>query len=114
MIPTPMIQTSDEHEYECGAPDYMPPTMLVSVEYHHEYSKGSPERGRNSDFLFKNIRVYGDKLPSVVCFGFDEEHKTEGVVISGLYLNGELITELPASNWQIGDFTDGIRLVGEE
>lgn len=110
-IPAPLIQKSDAEVYENPDPDYMPFTVAVSVEFHHEYSKGSEtRRGRNRDFVFENIRVFGSKAPKMKFFGYDEEHKTERVRVSSLFLNGEPLSSLPNGNWQVGNFTEDITL----
>ena len=89
----------------------MPVTMAASVVYHHEYSKGSPnKRGKNSDFLFKNIYVYGDHSPKVKFIGYDAAHKTENIRISGLFLNKEPIKVLSGEDWLVGEFTENIVL----
>ncbi|MBR2353493.1 MAG: right-handed parallel beta-helix repeat-containing protein [Clostridia bacterium] len=111
VIPAPLIQKKDGEVYENPNLDYMPPTLALSVVYHHEYSKGSEaRRGRNRDFLFENIHVFGKKSPKVKCVGFDEEHKTENVLIRNLFLNGTPIRELSGDAWLMGDFTDRITL----
>jgi hypothetical protein len=110
VIPTPLIQTKDSEVYRNTDPDYMPPTISANVLFHHEYSAGGGRRGRNRDMVFKNINVYGNKLPRMEFFGHDNDHKTENILISDLRLNGEIITELPKSNFNIGHDTNNIRL----
>jgi hypothetical protein len=110
-IPAPSIQNSDGETYQRREPDYMPNTIDLSVIHHHEYSRGSGDRrGKNRDILFQNIHVLGDKLPKVQCFGYDETHKTENVLISNLTLNGKVLDSLPASHWRMGDFAENIRI----
>ena len=111
VIPVPMLQGKDEDLYENKHPHYMPTTVAATVVYHHEYSKGSGDRrGKNRDMLFENIFVFGDKMPIVKFCGYDEEHKTENVLIHNLFLNGEPIHQLSDENWRIGDFTSNITL----
>lgn len=111
IIPAPAIQKSDAEQYENKNPQYMPVTMAATVVYHHEYSKGSPnKRGKNSDFLFKNIYVYGDHSPKVKFIGYDAAHKTENIRISGLFLNKEPIKVLSGEDWLVGEFTENIVL----
>ena len=110
-IPHPQIQGSDSYVYANTKPNYMPITICLAIMYHHEYSKGNEaRRGKNRNFLFKDIHVFGDKLPKIRCYGYDEEHMTENVLISNLSLNGALITDLPERNWDIREFTRNIRL----
>lgn len=110
VIPPPILQASDSDTYENNEPDYMPPTISVSVVFHFEYSGGGQRRGKNRNMVFRNINVYSDKLPKLEFIGYDEEHKTENVLISGLTLNGKPITSLPDSNFSIGEFAENIRL----
>ena len=114
-IPAPLIQRSDEQTYVCNDPTYMPATINVSVVYHHEYSRGSEDRrGKNRDMLFENVYVWGDKLPKVVCAGYDATHKTENIRISNLCLNGKPIETLTGENWKMGDFTENVTLTVDE
>jgi hypothetical protein len=78
--------------------------------YHHEYSAGGGRRGKNRDIRFENIHVLSDKLPQFFFQGYDKSHKTENILISNFYLNGEQIKELPKSNWHIGEFAENIWL----
>ena len=113
-IPCPVLQKNDGEKYENPDTEYMPTTISVTVVFHHEYSKGSENRrGKNRNILFENIHVFGDKLPIIECCGYDEEHMTENVLISGLYLNGKPITQLDGSNWNVGEFTKDISLVAD-
>ncbi len=110
-IPAPMIQRKDTDVYQNTNPDYMPVTIAVSVIYHHEYSTGDPlRRGRNHDFLFENIHVFGKTLPRVKCAGYDENHKTENIRIRTLTLNGAPIYSLSGEQWTMGEFTENITL----
>ena len=113
VIPPPIIQTNDSETYVNNDPLYMPPTISVTVVFHHEYSGGGKRRGKNRNMVFKNINVYGDKLPNMEFIGYDEEHKTENILISGLTLNGEPLTSLPTENVIIGDFAENIRFESE-
>ena len=110
-IPAPSIQNRDAETYQNPDENYMPSTIELSIVHHHEYSKGSGDRrGKNREFRFENIHLYGDKLPKIQCYGYDATHQTEDVCITNLTLNGEAIRELPESHWRIGNFTRNIRL----
>ena len=108
VIPPPILQANDSETYENNDPDYMPPTISVTVVFHHEYSGGGQRRGKNRDFLFENIHVFGEKSPKIECLGYDGEHKTENIRIRNLTLNGEPIKELSGDDYQVGDFTENI------
>ena len=111
VIPAPIIQAKDCDTYENFNMEYIPRTIDISVIYHHEYSKGSGERrGKNRNLLFENIFVFGDKLPIVKCDGYDNEHKTENVLIRNLVFNGEPLKFLPPEHWRIGSFTKNVAL----
>ena len=86
----------------------MPYLINSHVSYHSEYSAGGGRRGRNRNFTFKNISVYGDKPIKFRFSGFDENHKVENVKISDIYLDGEKITKLPDENIVLEKFTDNI------
>ena len=111
IIPKSLIQKSVDEVYVNHDLNYIPQTIWVHVTFHHEYSAGGTHRGRNRNMVFKNIHVFSDKMPRVRMAGYDEEHKTENILISNLCLNGELLSSLPDKNWDIGAFTDNIRLV---
>ena len=111
VIPKYMLQKNDEHKYENTDPNYMPLTICAEVVYHHEYSAGSAiRRGKNRNMLFKNINVYSDKMPKVQLLGYDETHKTENIVISNLYLNGEPITELSGDHFVTNEFVENVSI----
>ena len=88
----------------------MPPTICVEVVYHNEYSAKGNRRGRNRSITFKNIHVYGDKMPRAKFLGYDAAHKTENVLVSNLYFNEEPLAELPQECFDVGAFAENIRL----
>ncbi|MBO5270321.1 MAG: hypothetical protein J6B77_06020 [Clostridia bacterium] len=110
VIPKPCIQKNDAETYENPDPDYMPCTICAQVVFHHEYSAGDGRRGRNRDLVFRNINMYGDKLPRVKFEGYDEAHKTENVLISNLCLNGAPLPSFDAIDADVGAFTEHIRM----
>lgn len=109
VIPPPILQGNDLETYQNNDLKYMPMTVSVSVVFHDEYSGGGLRRGKNRNIVFKNVNIYGDKLPKMEFFGYDEEHKTENILISNFTLNGEPITSIPSENWIVGDFAENIR-----
>ncbi len=109
-IPTPRDQHNDLDVYIPSEQGYAPLTICAGVEYHHECSAGGTRRGRNRDFEFRNIRVWGDCSPRLQFFGYDNEHKTENILIEGLYWNDQPVTSLEGKNWDVREFTDNIRL----
>ena len=105
-----LIQSFDGEQYVNTDPEHMPRTISVTVEFHKEYSKGITRRGKNHDFSFKNIHLYGKRPPILVFGGHNEEHKSENIVIEDLYHNGRLIKSLDECDCRIGEFTDNIKL----
>ena len=110
IIPISLIQKNNAQVYQNTDINYMPLTISIGVVYHHEYSAGGVRRGRNRNIIFKNINLYSNKLPKMQFFGYDNAHKTENILITNFYLNGNPITALPESNWNIGEFAENIRL----
>ncbi len=110
VIPKPLLQRKDTERYENTDPQYMPTTISMSVVFHPEYSSGGTRRGKNRDFIFRNIRLYGDHAPRIQMSGYDEAHKTENVTISELYWNDKKVTALDGDNWDIRAFADNIVL----
>ena len=112
-VPKPMIQKNDAERYVNTDTQYIPTTACVEVVYHHEYSAGGGRRGKNRDIRFENIHLLSDKLPRFFFQGYDEAHKTENILVSNFYLNGELIAELPEANFNIGNYTNNIRFTSD-
>lgn len=106
-VPAPKIQTADNESYINGDREYCPEIIRVTVEYHPEYSAGGEKRGTNKNIIFKNIRLFGRHKPKIFCKGYDERHKTENIIIDGLYWNNRLITE-PDGILICGEFTENI------
>ena len=107
-IPTPTMQRNDTEAYENSNPSHMPYLVNSHIVYHFEYSAGGNRRGRNRNFNFKNIKVYGDKTIKFRFSGFDDEHKVENIRISDVYLNDEKITKLNSENIVLEKYTDNI------
>ena len=57
---------------------------------------------------FRNVYVLGKHLPKVRFGGCDAEHKTENILIDGLYHNGVRLSELTGEPWMIEEFADNI------
>ena len=108
VIPPPMYQRKETDVYENTDPSYCPAIINNHVVYHHEYSEGSNRRGKNRNFSFKNIRVYGNHPVKFRFSGYDEEHKVENIRISEVYLNGERLTAIPKENMLIEAFAENI------
>ena len=107
-VPASLIQKNDAEVYVNPDPEYMPRTISARVVFHHEYSAGGTRRGRNRDMTFRNVYVLGKHLPKVRFGGCDAEHKTENILIDGLYHNGVRLSELTGEPWMIEEFADNI------
>ncbi len=90
-IPTPLLQTSDDHKYENTNPDYSPSTITAEVIFHYEYSAGGTRRGKNRNITFDNINFYGRHKPKFNFRGYDEEHLVSNVTISDFFANGRRV-----------------------
>jgi hypothetical protein len=113
-IPKYLIQRKDADVFVNTDPSYKPYTISVTVEYHKEYSAGGARRGRNRDMTFENIRMYGERAPRLRFFGYDGEHRTENILISGLYHNDRRIDSAAETEWEEKEHTSNIRIVSEE
>ena len=110
-IPAPDVQRSDAQIYENKDPEYSPRLIGLSVVYHHEYSAGSEDRrGQNRDITFKNIRVLGSKPLKFKFTGYNEEHKTENVLIQNLTQNGKPVTSFEGTEATFDPFCKNIRI----
>ena len=107
-IPAPLIQKNDSEIYQNTNPEYMPYLINNHVVYHFEYSAGGKRRGKNRNFSYNNIRVYGDKPIKFRFSGFDDCHKAENVKINDVCLNDEKITEINSENIILEKYTENI------
>ena len=107
----PQIQESDAHVYENPDPDHTPATVCIEALYHPEYSRGCPKgrHGKNRNFLFRNIAVYGTHRPCLFFRGYDADHKTENVTVRNLTWNGTPLTEEDVI-LDVGNFCENIRI----
>ena len=110
IIPTPQILTCDTEKYENRDENYMPPLIYIGIDFHHEYSTGGTRRGHNRNITFHNIRLWGNHMPTVICYGYDDKHKTENIIISNLSFNDNPITTLDENHLCIGNHTENIRI----
>lgn len=109
----PVWQRNDKDTYAVGDPDYNPPIGGAYVYYHKEYSAdstGGTKRGKNWDFLYEDIKVFGRYVPKFVLVGYDEEHGTDDVTIRRVYHNGVRLSEDNPINLQINEFCRNIKV----
>lgn len=72
---------------------------------------GGTRRGKNRDFLFENINLYGRQPLKMNFVGYDDEHKTSNITIKNLYHNGKKITEIPKENFKQNEFCKNIKII---
>jgi hypothetical protein len=107
-LKAPVIQKSDSEEYKDNNSCYMPYLINNHIVYHKEYSVGSNRRGKNRNFTYRNIRVYGEKPIKLRFSGYDEEHKVENVTISGVYVNDKRLTDINPENLILESYSENI------
>ncbi len=113
VIPQGIYQYKDNEKYEDLVTDYdsVPSLISADVSYHFEYSAGGTRRGKNRDFLFENINLYGRQPVKLSFVGYDEEHKTSNITIKNLYHNGKRITEVAEEYFKQNEFCENIKLI---
>lgn len=91
VIPPMITQKTEDQKYENNDTDYAPFVLSSQILYHKEYSAKGERRGKNTDFTYKNIQIYGRQTPKFDFSGYDEEHKVANVTAKEIYLNGKPI-----------------------
>lgn len=109
-IPAPDLQTNDAHKYVNTNPDYTPFTIYVWVSYHHEYSAGGTRRGKNRDFVFENIRIFGNHKAKFYFHGYSDEYDVSNILIKDIYVNDKKIEESEAEITR-GEFSKNIKFM---
>lgn len=110
VIPRPQIQKSDRDPY-VPVTDFYPALLDASVVFHREYSAGGTRRGINRRICFRNIRLFGAQPIRMVFRGFDKEHMTKDVTVSGIWKNGERITDFSEVELLKDENTENIKLI---
>ena len=110
VVPKSVLQKQDGEVYVNPDPDYAPRLIYVNTEYHAEYSEDAERRGKNRDFSYQNIRVYGRQQLWIHLEGYDAEHLTSDIVIDGLYHNDIPVTDFAEIKGKIGPFAENIKL----
>lgn len=106
----PTIQKDDETPFVADPKStYMPRAISFSIEKHAEYSGGLDRRGHIDDITLRNIRIYADRMPPSSFRGFDEEHPVADVIMDGLFLNDQQITDIEKAQFKIGAHARNIR-----
>ena len=110
VIPALRIQCSDDDSYRPGPSDNQPAVIAVSTIFHPEYSAGGDRRGRNSGFVFKDIRLHSNKKPVFYFGGYDRDHLTSDIVIRNFQLNGRPLASETDYELDTNDFCKDIRV----
>lgn len=108
VIPSPMYQRKETDVYVNSDSSYCPNIINNHIVFHHEYSVGGDRRGKNRQFTYKNIFVYGNHPVKFRFSGYDENHKVENIRISDVYLNDERLTEITEENMVVEAFAENI------
>ncbi len=112
VIPAPLYQENDEMQYYNKNTDYAPTLIKSEVIYHHEYSAKGVRRGKNRDFTFENIYLYGRHAPKCSFKGYDKDHLSQNIIVKGLYWNDRPVEHLSEDQWIVGDYTQNIKFEG--
>jgi len=113
-IPRHAIQKNDSDVYVNADPNYYPNALAAVVSFHHEYSGGGLKRGKNRNFVFRSIHIFGRHIPKVRFLGYDEDHKTSNILIDNLYWNEELVTEITDKYFNTNEFTENIVITASD
>ena len=109
--PKPRRQKSDDDVYVPNPNSTFMADLLGShITYIPEYSAGGLRRGKNRNITFRNIFVTAPAMPPSAFRGYDQEHQSENILIDGLYLNGERITDLEEARISANEFVSGLTL----
>ena len=108
IIPEPILQRSDAHQYVIEDKDYAPEIACVGVSYHHEYSSVG-RRGKCSNILFEDIYLSGRQRPKFGFFGYSEENNTSFITVKNFFWNGKPLKE-GDFDLRIGEFADNINI----
>ena len=110
VIPEPVLQINDQQTYASANTDYSPAVIEASVQYHAEYSAGSDERGKNSNIVYSDINIIGEKKPKAAFYGVDENHACENVMINNLLINGKPIASEDDLIKEVDEFCKNIKI----
>ena len=83
-----------------------PPVFAAAIRVIPEYSKNDVRRGRNHDISLRDIRVTGPVCPRISLSGYDEDHRTTGVVVRGIWWNGREVSQEVEKSHRAGPFAD--------
>ena len=110
LIPEPKIQRSDSESYESYDPDYTPYLIVNEIVFQKEYSAGGKIRGKNYNFIYKNIYLYGRQMPKIKISGYDKEHQCENIIISDLYWNDKKIENINDIQFECNEYCHNIQI----
>jgi len=84
------------------------PSLMTLVIFKTFYSKDL-ERGTLRNVLFKDIEVFGARMPPSSFRGFDAEHGIDGVTLENLRFNGQPVSDAAAARLNIGPHVRDVR-----
>ena len=109
------MQDTDDSVYSKGDITDMPALMRVDIPsgYCHPFLCGDGPYGKNRHIVFRNIQaIVPDGMPERVPRSYYNGHSatedTKDIVIEGLYVNGERVTDIEQANIHTNEFASDI------
>ena len=109
--PQRSVYSASAKDFDPAAVGGQPCVFGSRIHVVAEYSKDGTRRGRNRDITLRNIRVTGKSFPIFRISGYDEDHRTTGVVVDGFYWNGREISPELDTPELCGPFAERPRFV---
>lgn len=110
LIPPMAMQKTEDQKYENNDTDYAPFLLSSQILYHKEYSANGERRGKNTDFTYKNIKIYGRHMPKFDFSGYDEQHKVANVTVEEIHLNDKPLGK-DEYTLQTNGFSENIKVI---
>ncbi len=113
VVPQPIIQDYDDKKYDeiATKKDFFPGLIVLRVQYHFEYSAGGTRRGKNSDFLFENIRLTSHQPLKLYFEGYSDDADVSNITVKNIYHNGKRIENLEDVICETNKFCKNIKLI---
>ena len=112
-IPPMVMQKTEAQSYENNDPDYTPFLLSSYVTFHEEYSAKGQRRGRNSNFTYDNVRLYGRQMPRFDFSGYREDSKVSHITVQNIYVNDK---PLGKDEFEIkaNTFSDNVKIITKD
>jgi hypothetical protein len=106
--PLPRIQKTVGEKFPGNDQEGFLPTPMALHVYDTTWLNDDA-RGTMRDVWFKDIQVFGEKLPPSSFRGFDAEHGIDGVTVENLRFNGRVIATADDAHLTIGPHVENVR-----